>query len=101
VSRAGEGFPDGAGRGAVPGWHFDRKVPISLVAALLLQAGATVWWGASMSARVAALEEKIGISSDQGARLIRVETQVDYVHRSLEAMDRKLDRIIQQRLEVR
>lgn len=38
-------------------WHLDKKVPIALIATLLLQTGGLVWWARGLDARVAALEK--------------------------------------------
>ena len=33
-------------------WHLDKKVPITLIVALVLQSGGFIWWGASISFQV-------------------------------------------------
>jgi TolA-binding protein len=33
-------------------WHLDKRVPISLILALLVQTAGMVWWAASLSGRV-------------------------------------------------
>lgn len=38
------------------GWHLDRRVPITLIITLLLQAAAGLWFAAKMDSRVASLE---------------------------------------------
>lgn len=38
-------------------WHLDKKVPIALIAALMVQTGGLVWWARGLDARVAALEK--------------------------------------------
>lgn len=38
-------------------WHLDRRVPITLIITLLLQAGAGLWFAAKMDSRLVALEE--------------------------------------------
>lgn len=32
-------------------WHFDRRLPVALIVALTVQAGSSLWWAASFSAR--------------------------------------------------
>jgi len=39
------------------GWHLDKRVPITLILTLLIQAAAGLWFAAKMDARVIALEE--------------------------------------------
>lgn len=38
-------------------WHLDKRVPVTLIITLLLQAAAGLWFAAKMDAHVAALEE--------------------------------------------
>ena len=33
-------------------WHLDKRVPISIIIAMLLQTVGMVWWAASLSSRV-------------------------------------------------
>ena len=40
------------------GWHLDKKVPLSIIIALLIQTAALVMWGAKLDMRVAAVEVK-------------------------------------------
>lgn len=39
------------------GWHLDKRVPITLILTLLIQAAAGLWFAAKMDSRVMALEE--------------------------------------------
>ena len=36
-------------------WHLDKKVPITIIVALLVQTMGAVWWAATEDARVASL----------------------------------------------
>lgn len=60
-------------------WHLDRKVPIALILAILVQTVGIGWWGASTNARLNALEEKATLASSQPERLARVETKIETV----------------------
>lgn len=37
-------------------WHLDKRVPVALIFAILLQTGAGFWWAASINERVNNLE---------------------------------------------
>lgn len=37
-------------------WAIDKKVPIALVFAIMLQSAGLIWWGARLESRVATLE---------------------------------------------
>lgn len=40
-------------------WHLDKRVPIALIVAILVQCGTGIWWGATMAARVDSNERRI------------------------------------------
>lgn len=60
-------------------WHLDRKVPISLIFAILVQTGGFFWWAASATERLTALEKKADLFAPQSDRLTRVETKLEAV----------------------
>lgn len=64
-------------------WHIDRKVPVAVVLALMVQTGGFIWWGAKADARLDAVERKIELSSPQGDRLTRVEVNIETIKDSL------------------
>jgi hypothetical protein len=58
-------------------WHLDKKVPIALIATLILQTTAIVWWAANLSTRVDALERQYLATVPRMESVIRLETKVD------------------------
>lgn len=76
-------------------WHLDRKVTLSLILALLANAGATVWWASKLDTRVTAVEQYQARSVDVPERITRVETQVLSIERYLQRIEDKLDRVIE------
>jgi hypothetical protein len=60
-------------------WHLDRKVPIAMVVAILMQTGGMIWWGAKADARIETLERKAELAAPQDTRLTRVETKLEAV----------------------
>lgn len=60
-------------------WHLDKKVPIAMILAIILQTGGMVWWAASAQERLNALERKAEASAPQAERLARVETKLEAV----------------------
>jgi len=60
-------------------WHLDKKVPIAMILAILMQTGGIVWWGATASERLNALERKADAVAPQAERLARVETKLESV----------------------
>ena len=88
-------------------WHLDKKVPIALVVALLVQAGSTIWFGAKLDSRVVALEDarlvqhqtddkqdKSGADSITVLRTERAEA-INLLRSDIKDVSAKLDRLIE------
>jgi len=89
------------------GWHLDRRVPVTIILALVLQTMGGVWWGARLDARVesntarlaaaeALLTNQIAERSAMVERLARIEeranAQVDLLReiaRRLQALEER------------
>ena len=100
-----DGDTDGDGRG---GWHLDKKVPISIIFAVVAQTVTIIWWASGvehriqssesryveMSATVKALEADRGISLQ---RISKTEQSLSDIREFLARMDAKLDRLSERR----
>lgn len=71
-------------------WHVDRKVPIAVIIALMMQTGGFIWWGAKADERLSALERKVESSAPQGDRLTRVEVNLESIKESLTEIKSRL-----------
>ena len=79
-------------------WHLDKKVPLSLIFAMLIQAAMVIWAVADIKKDVEILKSRVTTQQDRDDRqdktlgevVSRLETQ-------LERMDGKLDRLIEKR----
>lgn len=64
-------------------WHWDKRIPIALIATLAIQTGGFIWAAAGAYERINTLEKQSAISSpqllEQGNRLTRVETRLEAV----------------------
>ena len=76
------------------GWHLDKRVPIAIIVAIMIQTAGYVWWTAKLDARVAALEDAKAAANGQEGRIIRLETRLDGITDTLKNMDAKLDRLL-------
>jgi hypothetical protein len=81
-------------------WHLDKKVPISIIAAILFQFAGGLWFISKLDARIAALEALgvIQLSSQRDRDQTQdkqVADAIQLVRTQLERMDDKLDRIIE------
>lgn len=78
------------------GFHWDKRIPIALILTVAIQTVVVGMWIGRLEQRVANLEEKESrtAQSDGPSRLVRVETQIDDVRRTIERMDSKVDRLL-------
>ena len=78
-------------------WHLNRGVIITLIVALLSNAGATAWWAATMETRVTANERSIarndGRISTVEVRQRDADTATARLEERLIAMNATLQRI--------
>ena len=73
-------------------WHLDKKVPIALIGALMIQtAGFGVWMG-SIQERVNMVEAWQGKNDRLDVRLSVVESQLGNVQAILLRIENKIDR---------
>jgi hypothetical protein len=68
-------------------WHLDRRVPVAIIGALIIQTSAIIWWASSINERVAQNSAKVavldvrtetmrGVAQDQAVQLGRIEEQI-------------------------
>lgn len=80
-------------------WHLDRRVPLALILTLVAQTFGFGWWASGLTTRVEALERHQLSTSTQGDRLVRLETQVQYLVDSINELKILLRRSAQNRGE--
>jgi hypothetical protein len=78
------------------GWHLDRKVPISIIAAMIMQTGGFVWWASATDQKVTVLKERLDAIAPQADRLTRVEVNIESIKDSLTEIKQALRRPLQQ-----
>lgn len=77
-------------------WHLDKRVPVVLIFAILLQTATAVWWASAQSERVSALERaeaaRAAIAPVAADRLTRVEVNVENIKAGVEEIKRLIQR---------
>ena len=77
---------------AINYWHLDKRVPIGIIFALVLQSGAVFWWAGQMEQRMTSVEAQLtaqreltqqGINAQNttNERLARIETLLEILAR--------------------
>ncbi len=78
------------------GWHLDKKVPIALIIAIIVQTAVAVAFIARLDSRVSHLEEADSRAADENVseRLAVVESQLVGVGDTTDRIERKVDSLI-------
>jgi hypothetical protein len=86
-------IPLPADPGALPGepWHFDKRIPIALLATMCLQILLAGLWFGRAETRLDVLENWVGANQSTDRRLSVIESRLDRVHESLAKIERRLD----------
>lgn len=85
-------------------WHLDKRVPVALIFAILLQTGTAFWWAASIQERVGNAEQDIvridartdairDIAQDQAVQLGRIEEQINGLRNDIGRLLSVMERI--------
>ena len=76
-------------------WHLDKRVPIGIIFALLIQTitffTIAAAWKTSVDGRIDRLEEIAVDSTKQGDRILILEQKFNYIVDSLARIEKKLD----------
>lgn len=64
-------------------WHLDKRVPIALIGALILQTFAFGWWASAITSRVELLERQVVGMTPQAGQIIRLEENMRLIRESL------------------
>jgi hypothetical protein len=73
---------------AATSWHFDKRIPLALIATIILQTGAAIWWASAVNSYIdadkvttTALNERVqAVERDNGAvanRITRLEVLLE------------------------
>lgn len=83
---------------AAESWHLDKRVPVALIIALVLQAGGFGWWAASLDTRMSVAERDIVKLEAQGDALVAAAqaqaVQLGRIEEGIAAMRVDINRMI-------
>lgn len=78
-------------------WHLDKKVPLAMIFAILVQTAGAFWWASNQDARLAMVERQLQQASPQAAssveRIIRVEEKVGSIKEDIADLKQMVRRI--------
>ena len=74
-------------------WKFDRRIPIAVMIALLMQAAGALIWATELDARVEHIERQSSGSSSNDEKFGRIEERLDSIKENIDAMKRQIDHL--------
>lgn len=81
-------------------WHLDKRVPIALIVTLFMQTGAAMWWGASLTERVAQMERQLASTATEASETDRAlsnqAAQIAVLIEQMSSTNRSVDRLFGQ-----
>lgn len=79
-------------------WHLDKKVPVSIIVALLLQAAAGLWAIADMKKDIEILKVQTNEQHDKDAKQdIRFTEALNQMISRMDRVEAKLDRLVERK----
>ena len=79
-------------------WHLDKRVPISLIATMLAQTVAIVWWASSIDNRVTQLEN---VTLDQRSKDAASSSQLQQLNNNMTRLDTSFSYMIDSQQEMK
>ena len=75
--------------------HFrlDKRIPVALVVAFILQTGGALFWAGSAAQRIAEVEKQTQANAGAVERVVRLEEQVSAMHEQLSRIENKIDQL--------
>jgi hypothetical protein len=74
-------------------FRLDRRIPIALVFAFVLQTGGALFWAGSAAQRISEVERQSQTNTSAVERVVRLEAQVNAMHEQLSRIETKIDQL--------
>lgn len=74
-------------------WEWDRKIPIGLVVAMILQTLTAIWWAAKLDSRVVMQEEWFQKNQQLAEKVFRLEERIISLHEELNDLEARISHV--------
>jgi len=82
-------------------WRLDRRVPLTVLVALLVQFAAAIVWATQLDARVDMIERHAMDGSGLSVRFARLEERLEFLKQDMSFLKTQLDQLNQHLLRLR
>ncbi len=84
-------------------WHLDKRVPVAIIFAIVVQTAGALWWAASMTERMGQIERRMeaaSVRSQNVDNLVAAQAaQIAVLVTRIDEQTRQLDRLYDQMAE--
>jgi cell division protein FtsB len=81
-------------------WHLDKKVPVAIIFAILVQTAGAVWWASGITVRMSQIERRMDNAATRSQNLDEVvanqATQIAVLVARIDEQTRQVDRLSSQ-----
>ena len=74
-------------------WEWDRKIPIGLVVAMILQTLTAIWWVAKLDSRVVMQEEWFQKNQQLAEKVFRLEERIIAIHEEINELEARINHV--------
>ncbi|WP_291393214.1 hypothetical protein [Acinetobacter sp.] len=74
-------------------WQWDRKIPIGLVVAMILQTLTAIWWAAKLDTRVVMQEEWFQKNQHLAEKVFRLEERLIAIHEEINELEARFNHV--------
>ena len=79
---------------AVDHWSLDKRIPLALIMAIVLQTGSIAFYMGALSVRVSQIEERVLGQAKNSDRITGVEVQLRAIDSTLQRFERILEKVV-------
>jgi hypothetical protein len=72
-------------------WRIDKRVPVAVIIAMILQIAGILVWATQLDARVGGVEQQLQGESLLLEKFARLEERLEFLKRDVEGIGRKID----------
>ena len=74
-------------------WSIDRKIPLGIVTALVIQTVTVIWWAAKLDSRVVMQEEWFQKNQHLAEKVFRLEERIIAIHEEINELEARLNHV--------
>jgi hypothetical protein len=74
-------------------WRLDKRVPVAVIVAMLLQLAGILIWATQLDARVSSMEQQMVGSPALGEKFARLEERLEYMKQDVQYIKHQLERL--------